>query len=184
MKQKIVKILSGKEAVSIVIVAIIALFLFSFRRVPAASTAIPGSIDVTPSVANTYSIPLTVQGIDASTGNSVNSQALTLTLQVFDPAACPTFSANPPQLLIPPPASSTLSWNCTNAVPASCVIMGSKTDGSGAFVAAQNQNPSGQIQVSPGATTVYTLTCQNFAGQTSVPVQTTVKVITLGYIEK
>jgi hypothetical protein len=176
MKQKFLRIFSKKQTLFVLAAAVIFLVLISFHRAPAQQSEGTGSIIISTGDAGTWVIPVIVKGVDNITGQPVNSVTLTVNLTSTAPLqlplpSCSSFTANPTRLVIPPPAQSTLSWSCANAV--SCSI----DQGVGTV------NPSGSVTVSPATTTIYTLSCSNSSGN-SPPYTATVTVFTPGIIEQ
>jgi hypothetical protein len=180
MKQKFFRAFSKKQTLFILAAAVIFLVLISFHRAPAQQSEGTGSIIISTGDAGTWVIPVIVQGYDANTQQPVNSVTLTVNLTSTAPPppppppplpSCSSFAANPTRLVVPPPAQSTLSWSCANAV--SCSI----DQGVGTV------NPSGSVTVSPATTTIYTLSCSNSSGN-SPPYTATVTVFTPGIIEQ
>lgn len=130
--------------------------------VPAADIASPGTASVT---------------VFNPTLGGGTSNAAIFTVN-WPQVSCGSFTASPAQLVIPPPASSTLSWSsCENET--ACRIdpgVGDVTSLTDAI------SGNGSVQVSPTSTTAYTLTCSNPGNTASY--STTVKVFVVGYKEQ
>jgi len=103
-----------------------------------------GNKEVSPALTTIYNL---------TCSNDYGSGSWDATVKVTIPPSPPpvcSFSANPTQLLISASEKSTLSWQCQNAD--SCEITG---------IGSVNPPSGGNIEVSPGSTTKYTLVCSN-----------------------
>ena len=116
------------------------------------TVAASGSQSVTPAVTTTYTISATGSG-------STVSRSVTVTVQPF-PLPGITFTASPRAML--PGGTSTLSWNVTNATSVG-INQGVGTVGT-----------TGSTEVSPAATTTYTLTATGRGGTSNASATLTI----------
>lgn len=127
-----------------------------------ASSPITGSMTVSPTQTTAYSI--TCQG--SGTATAVQSATLTVTPAsvVNPPSTTPTVTLTATPATISSGGNSTLSWNATNA--AHCDGNGFSTSAGVAPQLTQSGTTGdgttiGSVNVSPAATTAYSITCTN-----------------------
>ena len=113
-----------------------------------------GSVNVSPTVNATYTLVCSGPG-------GASSAPANVTVSV-GPAPTAQLSATPPA--IAPGGSSTLDWSSTGAT--SCAGVGFSTAGA----------PAGSVEVTPSATTNYSVTCTGAGGATSPAANATVTV--------